>query len=395
MSLDSVALSNQEIGKRLRTIREAQGLRQGYAAEKIRVARTTFVAIEQGKRRVRSEEIQKLARIYGTSVNAILRREAVHLDLTPQFRKLPRSSEQAREDAAQLLTRLVCAEAELENALGIERRVSYPHEKPILPGDVAVQADGDAHELRSWLGLGSGPVLDILSLLELHIGMRVYIRPLNSIISGLFAYTKAAGACVLLNAKHRPGRIAQTAAHELGHLITTREVPELLVEHEAASQSRAERYASAFARSFLTPGRAVRRQFAEITAGSSHLTRRHVILLADAFGVSREAIVRRLEELAIAREGTWDWFQDNGRITDAQAEEVLGRPLKTERMRGLGQGPVPQRLGLLIREASKRELYSEGQLASLLALDRRAVRQILDGVEQEKSEAVAFVELPP
>ena len=393
MSLGSRVLSDQEIGRRLRTIREARGLRQSDAAEKIQVARTTLVAIEQGKRRARSEEIQSLARLYGTSVNGVLRREAVHLDLAPRFRKLPKSSEQAREDAAQLLSRLVGAEVELENALGIQRKGSYPPEKPILPGDVAIQAEEDAHELRSWLGLGAGPVLDILSLLELHVGMRVYVRPLARTISGLFAYTEAAGACVLLNANHRAGRIAQTGAHELGHLITTRGEPELLVEHEESSQSRAEQYASAFARSFLTPGRAVRQRFAEITAGCSHLTRRHVILLAHAFSVSREAMVRRLEELRLAREGTWEWFQENGGITDAQSEEVIGRLPDDDRVRAAARGYLPQRLALLVREAWKRDLYSEGQIAGLLALDRLCVREVLEGAEQEKVEAAGRVAL--
>ena len=387
-------LSDREIGKRLRTIREARGVRQSDAAERIQVARTTLVAIEQGKRRVRREEIQRLARAYGTSVNGVLRWEAVHLDLAPRFRKLPKSSEPAREDAAQLLSRLVSAEVELESALGIQRKVSYPPEKPILPGDVAVQAEEHAHELRSWLGLGSGPVLDILSVLELHVGMRVHMRPLASTISGLFAYTDAVGACVLLNAKHRSGRIAQTGAHELGHLITTRREPELLTAQEEASQSRGERYASAFARSFLTPGRAVRQRFAEITAGSSHLTRRHVILLAHLFAVSREAIVRRLEELRLARDGTWDWFQENGGIPDAQSEEVIGRSLNDDQLSTAARGHLPQRLALLVREAWKRDLYSEGQIAGMLEIDRVSVREVLAGAELEKAEAAGRVALP-
>ena len=387
-------LPNQEIGRRLRTVREARGLRQSDAAARIKVARTTLVAIEQGKRRARSEEIQRMARLYGTSAHAILRHEAVHLDLTPKFRQLPRSSEATREEAAQLLNRLVNAEVELENAVGATRPRNYPPERPILPGDVTAQAEEDARDVRAWLGLGVGPVLDILSLLDLQLGVRVYVRPISGSISGLFAYTEEAGACILLNSRHRAGRIAQTGAHELGHLIATRREPEVLVERDAPN-SREERYASAFARSFLTPARIVRQRFAEITAGSSYLTRRHVILLAHSFGVSREAMVRRLEELDVANKGTWDWFQDNGGITDIQAEEVLGCSLETDRVRIAGQSLVPQRLGLLVREAWKHELYSEGQLAGLLALDRVAVREVLDGAEQEKNEAAGLVALSP
>ena len=89
-------------------------------------------------------------------------------------------------------------------------------------------------------------------------------------------------------------------------------------------QAREERYANAFANAFLMPARAVMQQFDKITAGASHLTRRHVILLAHVFGVSREAMVRRLETLALARTGTWDWFESHGGISDVQEREVLG-----------------------------------------------------------------------
>ena len=385
-------LSERQLGRRLRTLREARGLRQSDAAARIQVARTTLVAVEQGKRRARNEEIQRLARLYGTSANAILRVEAVHLDLTSRFRELPGGSEPIRQEAARLLDRLVSAEVELENALGVHRPRTYPPERVILPGDVTVQAEEDARDLRVWLGLGVGPVLDILSLLDLQLGVRVYLHPLASPVAGLFACTEESGACILLNSRHRPERIARTGAHELGHLIATRREPEVLVERDAPD-SREERYASAFARSFLTPGRIVRQRFAEITAGSSHLTRRHVILLAHAFGVSREAIVRRLEELGVARRGAWDWFEGNGGIPDAEAAEVLGGPAELDRMRAAGRGLVPQRLGLLVREAWKRELYSEGQLAGLLALDRVAVREVLNGAEQEQNEAASLVAL--
>lgn len=233
----------------------------------------------------------------------ILRREAVHLDMVPRFRKLPQSGDSAIEEAATLLNQLVRAEVELENALGVQRVRNYPPERPILPGDVRAQAEHDAQELRNWLGLGAGPVLDIVSILDLQLGIRVYLRRLNGKVSGLFAYDESAGACMLLNASHPVDRVRQTGTHELGHFMGTRKQPEVLVEN-AKSSSREERYANYFARCFLTPARAVRQRFAEITAGQSHLTRRHIILLAHTFGVSREAMTRRLEELSLAREGT-------------------------------------------------------------------------------------------
>ena len=393
MTFITETLSDRAIGERLQIARHVARFTQAEAAEAIQIARTTLVAIEQGRRPVKTRELQELAFLYGTSANAILRRDAVHLDLVPQFRRLRRSSDGATDGAARLLTDLVSAEVELENALGVERHRNYPREKRILPGDVRAQAEQDAQDLRSWLGLGAGPVKDVVSLVDLDLGIRVYLRPLASRISGMFAYDDAVGACMLLNANHPFGRRAYTVAHELGHFISTRREPGVL-RADSSPSSREERYADHFARSFLTPARAVKQRFAELTAGHSHLTRRHVILLADCFWVSREAIVRRLEELGLARRGTWDWFQAHGGITNRQAEEVRGASPNEQEDGTPYLDCVPPRLALLVREAWKKTLYSEGQLARLLRLHRLEVRQLLDGVETEQHEANELVELP-
>jgi Zn-dependent peptidase ImmA (M78 family)/DNA-binding XRE family transcriptional regulator len=392
-SMTGDRLTDADIGERLRLARESAKLTQADAAALIGAVRTTIVAVEQGKRRIQMGELQKLATAYRTSANAILRREAVHLDMVPRFRKLSETGDDAVEQATRLLNDLVRADVELENALGVNRTWNYPPERPILPGEIRAQAEQDAQELRDWLGLGPGPVVDIVSILDLQLGIRVYVRPLHGKVSGLFAYDDTAGACILLNANHPHERLTQTGVHELAHFVSTRRQPEVLTEDEPFS-SREERYANIFQRCFITPARAVRQRFAQITAGQSHLTRRHIILLAHAFGVSREAMVRRLEELKLAREGTWDWFTANGGITDDQVRQVLGdvpyRGLADARAQGL----VPPRLALLAREAWKKEMYSEGQLARLLQLNRYEIREVLDGAEKEESEANELVKLP-
>lgn len=377
-------LSPIEAGERLRVAREGANVTQAAAAQAIGVARTTVVAIEQGERRIRMNELQKLAKLYGTSVNALLRREAVHVDLAPRFRKLDGNHE-GTADAAELLANLAKAEVELENLLGIQRVRNYPPERPILQGDVSVQAEHDAAELRQRLGLGNAPITDIVTLLEMEMGVRVYIRRFDGRISGLFAYDEALGACMLLNANHPRDRRAQTAGHETGHLVSTRRQPEILHQHEEEN-SREERYANAFARALLTPTRAVMQKFQEVTAGSDRLSRRQVIVLAHFFGVSREAIVRRLEQLELVKPETWDWFQSNGGITDDQARQVLGDLASPDLNKSEADRPTTLRLNLLAAEAERQGLLSEGQLARLLQLDRVELREIINNHELEGSE---------
>ena len=245
MSLEGLNLV--EIGERLKIAREDSGMTQAGAADAIGIARTTLVAVEKGQRRVRMDELQKLSRLYKTSVNALLRREAVHVDLVPRFRKMSKGSEEVADEAARLLADLVKAEVELENLLGVKRTRNYPPERPILPGNVRTQAENDANELRHWLGLGLSPMRELVTLMELEIGVRVYVRPLGALISGLFAYDEDIGACILLNAKHPLERRTQTLAHELGHFISTRQCADVYHENEPEN-SREERYANAFAR---------------------------------------------------------------------------------------------------------------------------------------------------
>ena len=132
-------LSAQEIGRRLRIARENADVRQDDAAQVIGMSRPTLVSIEKGVRRVRIQEIQTLARHYGLSVNALLRREAVHTDLMPRFRKLRETEDAHTTEAVQLFNDLIKADVEMENILGIHaggeaRAAVLPEE----PADVAI-----------------------------------------------------------------------------------------------------------------------------------------------------------------------------------------------------------------------------------------------------------------
>jgi Zn-dependent peptidase ImmA (M78 family) len=251
---------------------------------------------------------------------------------------------------------------------------------------VRVQAEQDALELRQRLGLSISPVYDIVTLLELELGVRVYVRRLDSKISGLFAFDDALGPCMLLNANHPRDRRTQSAVHECGHFVSSRRRPDILGNTQAEN-TREERYANAFGRAFLMPARTVMQKFQEITVGSNILSRRHVIVLAHFFGVSREAMVRRLEELGLSKVGTWDYFEANGGITDEQERQVIGDLNGLDAYKADADRPTTLRLNLLAAEAYRQELLSEGQLSHLLRLDRVEIREILDGLEIEGKEA--------
>jgi Zn-dependent peptidase ImmA (M78 family) len=394
--VDLNELSAQEIGRRLRVARENADIRQDDAAQIIGMSRPTLVSIEKGIRRVRIQEIQMLARHYGVSVNALLRQEAVHTDLMPRFRKLRDTEDTHTTEAVRLLNDLIKAEVEIENLLGIKRQRNYPPERGINEGDVIALAEKHAKELRDWLGVGPGPIADIFSLIELGLGMRLYQRRLSSgsKVAGLFTYDESVGGCILLNANHPLSRRIQSAAHEIGHFYGTRQTPEVLEENERFL-SRDERYANAFGRAFLTPAGSFTESFRRLKEITGKITRRLIILLAQQYNISRQACALRLEELGLAKKGTWAWFETNGGITDEHVREVLGE--MTDRI-DLGKHdsdrPISQRLSLMAHAAWKRELMSEGQLAELLKISRVELRGIIDQIDLEERETDELLELP-
>ena len=127
--VDLNEISTHEIGRRLCLARQNAGFTQENASFFIDVSRPTLVSIEKGTRRARMQEIQTLAHHYGVSVNSLLRRESVHTNLVPRFRKLHETKDKFTSEAVHILNILVKAEVELENVLGIERPKLYPPER--------------------------------------------------------------------------------------------------------------------------------------------------------------------------------------------------------------------------------------------------------------------------
>jgi Zn-dependent peptidase ImmA (M78 family) len=314
-----------------------------------------------------------MAEVYDVSVNALLRSSSVAVDLVPRFRALAGGSAQAADEAALLLNDLAAAEVELERLLGAPLQPNYPPERRLGPGDIREQAEDAALEMRQRLGLGLGAINDLVGVLESDVGARIFVRALpTSTISGLFIYDEGIGACILLNKKHPRERRTMTAAHEFGHLLSTRRQPDIVNAGQTA-QSREERFATIFAAALLMPAASIRRRFEDLRRDAGRFSPRHLIVLAQQFNVSEEALCRRLQELGLLPDGTWDSLRDRGFSGDL-VRQVLGDKAQEPEV------TLPPRLWLLASEAYRQDLLTEGQLARMLRLDRVQVRAIFDAL---------------
>jgi Zn-dependent peptidase ImmA (M78 family)/DNA-binding XRE family transcriptional regulator len=363
------------LGTRLRDARLACSLTQEQAADALSVARTTLVAIEQGARRVQATELLKLCTLYNVPSNTLLQSQTQQVELAAKFRRRSGGASADIHSAAAVeqLAKLLSATIDLEQMLQRPFNTNYPPPCPLGAGDVTRQAEDAALELRNRLGIGLAPVEDILSLLETEVGIRIFVRPIDSSISGVFAYSSDFGAAMLINSKHSRSRRSMTIAHETGHFLVNRNDVDVLSD-TSVSDIREERFATSFGLAFLMPGVAVRRRFQDFCHNGSAFSARHLILMAHIFHVSPEAMCRRLEGLGLLPTGTFERLTEQG-FSGTTVRAVLGDPAERDSY------IASPRLSALVADAYQQQFLSEGQLAARLGMKRVEVREILDALD--------------
>jgi transcriptional regulator with XRE-family HTH domain len=213
------------LGARLREARTARGWTQEQAADALGVARTTMVAIEKGERRLKPDELIRLAKLYGRKLSTLLRPGAPVEDFSVQLRRaLP---PEAPIDADLLphihqLERLCDDYLELERVLGAPLPRRDPPAYSIEGFDPEQLAEDVAIAERHRLGLGDAPVLNLRAVLEGDVGLRIFNLDLPSKVAGMFAFTEEHGGALGINRNHPAERRRHSMAHEYGHSLTDR-----------------------------------------------------------------------------------------------------------------------------------------------------------------------------
>jgi Zn-dependent peptidase ImmA (M78 family)/transcriptional regulator with XRE-family HTH domain len=383
--LQSVA--PRELGKRLQEARKARGLTQQEAADHLGVARTTLTAIEKGDRRIQAVELAQLANLYGRSVGEFLRRGEPVEEFAVQLRgTLPRSSAGESEVLAPSweFQRLCEDYLELERLRGAPLPRRYPPEYPIEGVSPDAAAEDVASAERNRLGLGDGPIPDLRGLLENEVGLRSFYMDLPSKIAAMFAYTEALGGCIAVNRNHPEERRRLSLSHDYAHFLTKRYVPEVAYIGRYHRQPEQERFADAFAISFLTPTAGLTRRFHALKRSrEGRVTPADLCRLADTYFVSLEAMTLRLEDLRLIPAGTWARLKQEGfRVREAQALLQLAPHASMDQL-------LPPRYLDLAAEAFGQGELSEGQLARFLHADRLEARRL---VEERASRSVVSEE---
>ena len=372
------------MGQRLVEARKLRGITQEVAAEHLGMSRPTLIAIEKGDRVAKPPEIVKLAELYGRSVHWLARTVEPIPDFQPHFRGAvdrvrPAEAEAIRE-AIHEFKQFVTNYLDLEQRLNVPLRRNDPPTVDLSPRvNVGELAEDVATRERQRLGLGEQPIPHIRTLLESEVGVRIFFHRLPGTCAGMYLFVESLGGCLLINSAHPIAKQRASIAHEYAHLIVDRYTPGIDYLTVPGRKPLNERFAEAFAMSFLMPAASVRLRFNEVVNATGQFQIADLVRLKHFWQVSLEAMARRLEGLNLLPAGAWERIKEqNLSVREAEAKLGLSSDDRPE-------SAFPERFRLLAVQAYEKGELSEKELANLLRCDiweaRQVVKELLRSVE--------------
>lgn len=376
----------ESLGTRLQEHRRLRSLTQQDVAARLGVSRPTVAAIEAGHRRLTPALIVELASAYDIAVSELVREAAPGPSLSAQFRVPLAAAPVDRERIEQSIAALemlvrdyLRLEQLLESPLRPSPTPAYTFSATRTEDDAAFVADAE----RRRLGLGDGPVSALRDVLERELGLRIFSVELPNDVAGLFGASDIAGGCVGINARHALQRQRWTLAHEAAHFLVAQDRPEVTRTEGYHRVPDLERFAEAFAAAFLLPKSGLERRLLDVVRSGRQPAVADLLVLANEYGVSAQALVLRLEDLRFVPPGQWDRLAAS-RLQLREANRLLGLEEPSPDQRRL-----PRRFVLLAIEAYERELITERDLAAYLRRDRLGVRVILERLSSSVDGAAA------
>lgn len=280
------------IGRQIRRLREAAGLKAADLADALGVDASAVSNLEHDRRNVKADELAAIAKFLGVSQLAILEPDSLLGRLPVAHRT--NSDDGDSRDSLMRLTAL----AELHQVLS-----DGGHPAAVRVGAPPCRAARWLHRataLADWALQGFAPVsegedrlTELAAAIEDWLGVDVMVESLGRDAPLGLSITDPEFSFILVNADQLRSRALFTLAHELGHVLNL-DGQTVNIDTDMKARNDEERLANAFAAAFLMPEPEIRQAIDEHGRGADCLAR---MLLR--FGVSYETLVYRLHNLRI------------------------------------------------------------------------------------------------
>jgi Zn-dependent peptidase ImmA (M78 family)/transcriptional regulator with XRE-family HTH domain len=301
-------MTPEELGRRLRQVRERLGIKQDDAASSLGLDATAITKIEHGKRGVSVLELVRLAALYKVSINDILAYTIGREDIRLRIAMRQGTALDAKAEAMQ---------RRLEQIIADDRWLRLHVVNPAntrlwTPVALSLSSDLSAYErgyqgadlFRKRYGLAASPIADITVLAD-EVGVLVARLPLGNhhAPDGCSAVDPLDGtAYVVINSDKPRVRRRFTIAHELGHLTLGHlHEGEMALDAMAYAAQPHEIEANAFAAGLLMPEQGVKASLERFRArlGPKAQPLEWAVWLSTSFGVSEEAAAYRVINLGL------------------------------------------------------------------------------------------------
>jgi len=383
-------LDAEDLGQQLKYARKREDLTQEDIAEILGVARTTITAIENGERKLRPAEIMKIAEKFGKSVHDLLRIQKPSEPFQVQFRAAYDRTKEEDETVKPIIDKFeaLCRDYyELENIVNGNVYRNYPVTYDISNAKVENAAESIAIKERNRLGLGDGPLSMLRDILEQDVGLRIFYIKMPAKYSEMYTYNNVLGGCMAINSHHPEVRRRWSMSHGYAHFLTHRKESVVEQDQRVKRVPRKEKFADEFAKHFLMPTNSIINKYNDIKATKEAFTIADLFIMAHYYGVSTQAMTKRLEGMNLIEIGTWQKLKEK----DINIGEIK-RKFNLEEL-PQRDDKFPRTYQYFSLYAYSKGLITEGQFARFLRMNRMEARKLAnelqldsyDELELEKS----------